>query len=130
MSFLSYRFSSAKLFSTHCCFDEGAIFDYGEKQETKTFGSHSDLLIIKTDIFCWCACSCIIFNYNFGNMNNKTEPMRIQKELMKIMTRKLRTNKFWRVNKSSIQRDLHLKIKLQRNTTYVYKYTKMYWKIS
>ena len=33
---LLFSFSSAKLVSTRCCFDEDVIFDYGEKREKKT----------------------------------------------------------------------------------------------
>ena len=34
---LLFSFSSAKLISIHCCFDEDAIFDYGEKREKEPY---------------------------------------------------------------------------------------------
>ena len=54
--------------------------------------------------------------------------MIIPKELMRIMARRglmVANKQIWLENRSSTQRYLQLKIAFQRNSTIVYKYTKM-----
>ena len=69
-----------------------------------------------------------INSLNFYLASNETEAMRILMELMRITAKKgaiVANEQILTGNRSNIQKDIHLKIRFKRNTTFVNKYTKI-----